>query len=224
MAVNQYDKRYRPFTDADDTYIKAHFTTRTYKAIGEALGRSKRAIIRRAQYLGLSDKPLTTVDWDANNSAHDHFLRRHYRKPGWSGERLAAYFGCSKKAIYQRAELMGLHTQRRVFTFREDTIIHWLYRHGDPRLVAEHLGITLSTLQKRIEFLNIQPAPTHDGTTTNTTTAQRDNALLWLLQCGLTDHDIALVMQCSAKSLANKLYRLRKRLKADCQEYLIHYK
>lgn len=72
--------------------------------IGAAIGRSKSAVCSRIKHLGLQGK-RKGVNW---SRAELDFLSDHYHRDGWSAEAIGAAMGRTERAVYHKAQDIGI--------------------------------------------------------------------------------------------------------------------
>lgn len=209
MAVNQYSEDYHTFTPKEDTYIREHFTVLTNKEMAAAIGTSKDAVQRRTKYLGLGTKKRRgTIDWKANNGEKEDFLRRHFRDPDWTAERIGQHLGCAKTAVYTKAEELGLTNPMHYFTDKDDRLILALYHCKPLEDLAEQIGISRYALMRRASALGIV-----GKLNTIQYSSDQDDLILNLREDGVPLDAIADIMGRSKESVKMRLKRVRKALR-----------
>jgi hypothetical protein len=144
---------HRAWTPDEDAIIRAHYKERGMRACLALLpGRSKHAVMRRADLLGCLRRSIVHRPWTKED---DQILRDHYAKLGWQGC-LEIMPKRSKQTIQARVKNLGIST-RKFWTETEDKRLRALWEL-DMRLVdiAKEFGRSEQSTYDRAEAIGLQ--------------------------------------------------------------------
>lgn len=142
----------RPWTAADDDYLRAHHTEQTQQQMGDALGRQQSVIRRHLIMLGLHQAHAW---WSETEEAN---LRTWYgkQKTAW----IAAQLGRTVHAVNSHAQELGLRPEdtrgRLPWTQEEDEQLKQLYPTQTYAAIAQALGRSEAAIKNRAKILRLR--------------------------------------------------------------------
>lgn len=142
----------KPWTDAENLFLKKYYPTKGSKYVAEALGRTRNAVNKRAQKIGVSGTGY--LPFHSYSPSEIIFIKKYY--PLYGSKYVGQKLGRSPSSIKDKARRLRVERKKIIDwnKYEIEYLKKW-YKKNRPSEIARHLKRTTSAVITRARKLGL---------------------------------------------------------------------